>query len=163
VEVGDRKVLWDIEGGHFPRTEEKTPGQFECRKQEGNGGAAREGDQKEWAIRPADKGGGVTIERYGDMAKDGKEELKDQATFKELGKKETRPIILRTQRKLRDMMENEYISRKMRKYLSAKNTHQKVNRKVHKEVKKNGRHPTRVYVSGIWTSTEKIAGLVESE
>ena len=39
----------------------------------------------------------------------------------------------------------------------------KVNRKVHKKIRKNGRHPTRVYVSGIGTPTEGIAGLVEEE
>ena len=48
----------------------------------------------------------------------------------------------------------------------AKNTKagtMKINRKVHKKVKGNGRHPTRVYVSGIGTPTEGIAGLVEEE
>ena len=39
----------------------------------------------------------------------------------------------------------------------------KINRKVHKKVKASGRHPTRVYISGIGTPTEGIAGLVEAE
>ena len=39
----------------------------------------------------------------------------------------------------------------------------KINRKVRKKVKQNGRHPTRVYVSGIGTPIEGIAGLVEEE
>ena len=38
-----------------------------------------------------------------------------------------------------------------------------INRKVHKKVKGSGRHPTRVYISGIGTPTEGIAGLVEEE
>ena len=52
----------------------------------------------------------------------------------------------------------------MRENLSAKNTREgvmKINRKVHKKEKANGRHPTRVYISGIGTPTEGIAGLVE--
>ena len=39
----------------------------------------------------------------------------------------------------------------------------KINRKVHKKVKTSGRHPTRVYISGIGTPTEGIAALVEAE
>ena len=39
----------------------------------------------------------------------------------------------------------------------------KINRKVHKKVKASGRHPTRVYISGIGTPTEGIAALVEAE
>ena len=39
----------------------------------------------------------------------------------------------------------------------------KINRKVHKKVKGSGRHPTRVYISGIGTPTEGIAVLVEEE
>ena len=39
----------------------------------------------------------------------------------------------------------------------------KVNRKIHKKPKENGRNPTRVYISGIGTATEGIAGLVEEE
>ena len=39
----------------------------------------------------------------------------------------------------------------------------KINRKIHKKPKANGRHPTRVYISGIGTPTEGIAGLVEAE
>ena len=50
--------------------------------------------------------------------------------------------------------------------MSAKNKKEgimKINRKVHKKVKASGRHPTRVYISGIGTPTEGIAGLVEAE
>ena len=49
----------------------------------------------------------------------------------------------------------------MREYMSAKNKREgtmKINRKVHKKPKENGRHPTRVYISGIGTATEGIAG-----
>ena len=54
----------------------------------------------------------------------------------------------------------------MRDYMAAKNSRagtMKINRKVHKKVKQHGRHPTRVYISGIGTPTEGIAGLVEEE
>ena len=64
------------------------------------------------------------------------------------------------------MRDRGVITTKMREYMTAKNTKagtMKINRKVHKKLKKNGRHPTRVYVSGIGTPTEGIAGLVEEE
>ena len=64
------------------------------------------------------------------------------------------------------MRDRGVITTKMREYMTAKNTKagtMKINRKVHKNVKQNGRHPTRVYVSGIGTPTEGIAGLVEEE
>ena len=32
---------------------------------------------KDWAVRPADKGGGICVETYESIVKDGFEELKD--------------------------------------------------------------------------------------
>ena len=68
--------------------------------------------------------------------------------------------------KLKDMRDRGVITQKMREYMSAKNKREgtmKINRKIHKKPKASGRHPTRVYISGIGTPTEGIAGLVEAE
>ena len=68
--------------------------------------------------------------------------------------------------KLKEMRDKGVITQKMREYMSAKNKKEgirKINRKIHKKVKGSGRHPTRVYISGIGTPTEGIAGLVEAE
>ena len=50
------------------------------------GRAALEGLQervvkKEWAVRPADKGGGITVEKYSGIREDGFQELQDETTF----------------------------------------------------------------------------------
>ena len=122
--------------------------------------------QKEWAVRPADKGGGITVEPYEDVVEDGKEELRDETTFKRVEKLGINSTISKVESKLKEMRDMGYITTKMREHLSAKNTREgamKINRKVHKKVKENGRHPTRVYISGIGTPTEGIAGLVEEE
>ena len=68
--------------------------------------------------------------------------------------------------KLKELRDRGVITTKMREFMTAKNTKEgvmKINRKVHKKLGKNGRHPTRVYISGIGTPTEGIAGLVEEE
>ena len=121
---------------------------------------------KEWAVRPADKGGGICVEPFEDLVKDGKEELGDETTFGRVEKPGTGSTVRRVEEKLKEMRDNGYITTKMRDYMTAKNTKagvMKLNRKVHKKVKGNGRHPARVYVSGIGTPTEGIAGLVEEE
>ena len=74
--------------------------------------------------------------------------------------------ISKVEAKLKEMRDMGNITTKMRENLSAKNTGpgvMKINRKVHKKVKGSGRHPTRVYISGIGTPTEGVAGLVEEE
>ena len=121
---------------------------------------------KEWAVRPADKGGGVTVEPYAGVVEDGREELRDESTFKRVEKLGVNATIRKVEGKLKDLRDRGCITTKMRENLSAKNTKEgvmKINRKVHKKVKENGRHPTRVYISGIGTPTEGIAGLVEEE
>ena len=121
---------------------------------------------KEWGVRPADKGGGICVESYENIVKDGQEELKDETTFKKINKTGVGSTVRKVEEKLKEMRDRGVITTKMREFMTAKNTKagtMKVNRKVHKKVKKNGRHPTRVYVSGIGTPTEGIAGLVEEE
>ena len=122
--------------------------------------------KKEWAVRPADKGGGITVEPHGDIVKDGKEELKDETTFEKKEKSGLAAITREVEEKLKEMRDRGVITKRMREYMSAKNKKEgvmKINRKIHKKVKSSGRHPTRVYISGIGTPTEGIAGLVESE
>ena len=121
---------------------------------------------KEWAVRPADKGGGITVERYSGIREDGFQELKDETTFEKRKKSGLAAISKEVEEKLKDMRDRGVITQKVREFMSAKNKKEgimKINRKVHKEVKSNGRHPTRVYISGIGTPTEGIAGLVEAE
>ena len=122
--------------------------------------------KKEWAVRPADKGGGITVEPYEHIRQDGKRELGDETTFARVEKPGTSRTIREVETKLKEMRDNGYITTKMRDFLSAKNTKggiMKINRKVHKKINKEGRYPTRVYISGIGTPTEGIAGLVEEE
>ena len=120
--------------------------------------------QKEWAVRMADKG--ITVEPYGTVVEDGREELKDESTFRKVEKLNINSTINKVEAKLKEMRDMGSITTKMRENLSAKNTKpgvMKINRKVHKKIKGNGRHPTRVYISGIGTPTEGVAGLVEEE
>ena len=122
--------------------------------------------KKEWAVRLADKGGGITVEKYGNVREDGFEELKDETTFEKREKSGLAAISKEVEDKLKEMRDRGIITQKMREYMSAKNKKEgmmKINRKVHKKVKGNGRHPTRVYISGIGTPTEGVAGLVEAE
>jgi hypothetical protein len=81
--------------------------------------------KKEWAIRPADKGGGITIERHADMVEDGLMELQDETTFVRIEKSDTGVTIRRVEEKLKDMMAREVITKRMRHFLSAKNTSRK--------------------------------------
>ena len=121
---------------------------------------------KEWAVRPADKGGGICVEPYENLVEDGREELRDETTFKKVSKPGTGSTVRKVEEKLKEMRDRGVITTKMREFMTAKNTKggtMKINRKVHKKVKKNGRHPTRVYVAGIGTPTEGVAGLVEEE
>ena len=121
---------------------------------------------KEWAVRPADKGGGITVEKYADIKQDGFKELEDETTFEKREKSGLAAISREVEEKLKEMREKEVITKKMREYMSDRNKKEgvmKINRKVHKKVKESGRHPTRVYISGIGTPTEGIAGLVEAE
>ena len=121
--------------------------------------------KKEWAVRPADKGGGITVEPFDCMRQDGVKELGDETTFARVEKPGTSRTIREVETKLKEMRDKGYITTKMRDYMSAKNTKggtMKINRKVHKKMKE-GRYPTRVYISGIGTPTEGIAGLVEEE
>ena len=120
---------------------------------------------REWAVRPADKGGGICVEPFENIVEDGREELKDETTFK-VTKSGTGSTVRKVEEKLKEMRDKGVITTKMREFMAAKNTKagtMKINRKVHKKAKQNGRHPTRVYVSGIGTPTEGIAGLVEEE
>ena len=97
--------------------------------------------RKEWAVRPADKGGGITVEPYEDVVGDGQEELKDETTFRKLEKLSINATIGKVERKLKEMRDKGYITTKMRDNLSAKNTKEgtmKINRKVHKKLKGNG-------------------------
>ena len=129
-------------------------------------GLQEEVRKKKWAVRPADKGGGITVEKYEDIKQDGFEELKDETTFEKREKSGLAAISKQVEDKLKEMRDKGIITQKMREFMSAKNKKEgimKINRKVHKKVKASGRHPTRVYISGIGTPTEGIAGLVEAE
>ena len=122
--------------------------------------------KKEWAVRQADKGGGITVERYSGIKEDGFQELQDETTFEKREKSGLAAISKEVEDKLKEMRDKGMITQKMREFMSAKNKKEgimKINRKVHKKVRANGRHPTRVYISGIGTPTEGIAGLVEAE
>ena len=104
--------------------------------------------RKEWAVRPADKGGGICVEPYEHIVEDGIEELKDETTFGKVEKPRTGSTIRKVEEKLKEMRDKGYITTKMRDFLRAKNTKggtMKINRKVHKKVKGNGRHPTSLY------------------
>ena len=106
------------------------------------------------------------MEPYEDLVADGLEELKDETTFAKVEKPGTGSTVRKVEAKLKEMRDKGYITTKMRDFLLAKYTKagtMKINQKVHKKAKKNGRHPTRVYISGIGTPTEGIAGLVEEE
>ena len=121
---------------------------------------------KEWAVRPADKGGGITVEKYESIKEDGFQELTDETTFEKREKSGLAAISKEVEEKLKDMRDRGVITQKMREHMSAKNKKEgvmKINSKVHKKAKGNCRHPTRVYISGIGTPTEGIAGLVEAE
>ena len=122
--------------------------------------------KKDWAVRPADKGGGITVEKYDGIKEDGFRELGDETTFEKREKSGLASISKEVEDKLKEMRDRGVITQKMREFMSAKNKKEgvmKINRKVHKKVKTSGRHPTRVYISGIGTPTEGIAGLVEAE
>ena len=106
------------------------------------------------------------MEPYENIVEDGREELKDETTFRKINKSGTGSTVRKVEEKLKDMRDRGVITTKMRDFMAAKNTKagvMKINRKVHKKLKQNGRHPTRVYISGIGTPTEGIAGLVEEE
>ena len=128
--------------------------------------AAQKVRRKKWAVRPADKGGGITVEKYRNIQEDGFQELKDETTFEKREKSGLTAICKEVEDKLKEMRDRGVITQKMREHMSAKNKKEgtmKINRKVHKKVKANERHPTRVYISGIGTPTEGVAGLVEAE
>jgi hypothetical protein len=117
-------------------------------------------------VRGVDKGGGISIDRYRDLVEDGKKDLEDVSMFEKMARSKVGATISKVEGKLKDMKERGVITARMRAHFLAKNMHEgrmKVNRKVHKQLGKNGRHPTRVYISGIVTPTERIAGLVEKE
>ena len=106
------------------------------------------------------------MEPYEKIVEDGREELKDETTFRKISKAATGSTVRKVEEKLKEMRDRGVITTKMREFMTAKNTKagtMKINRKVHKKAKQNGRHPTRVYISGIGTPTEGIAGLVEEE
>ena len=102
---------------------------------------------KEWAVRPADKGGGICVEPYENIVEDGFEELKDETTFGKVDRPGTGSTVRKVETKLKELRDTGVITTKMREFMTAKNTKagiMKINRKVHKKVGKNGRHPTRV-------------------
>ena len=104
--------------------------------------------------------------RFSQLREDGQRELMDETTFAKVEKAGTSKTIRRVETKLKEMRDRGVITTKMREFMSAKNTRggvMKINRKVHKKTGKNGRYPTRVYISGIGTPTEGVAGLVEEE
>jgi hypothetical protein len=120
----------------------------------------------EWAVRPADKGGGLTVETKSGLVDDGRKELRKADTYRELEGSHVKRTAERVKAKLKDMENRRVISRKV--YFGLQNRHPKagtlkLNRKLHKERNEEGRYPWRAYVSGIGTPTEGVAGLVEWE
>ena len=73
--------------------------------------------KKEWAVRPADKGGGITVEKYEDIKQDGFEELKDETTFEKREKSGLAAISKKVEEKLKEMRDRGIITRKMREYM----------------------------------------------
>lgn len=120
----------------------------------------------EWAVRPADKGGGLTVEKKSSLVEDGRNELRKADTYQDLEGSHVKRTAERVKVKLKDMENRGIISQKL--YFGLQNRHPtagtlKLNRKLHKEKNENGRYPWRAYVSGIGTATEGVAGLVEWE
>jgi hypothetical protein len=96
----------------------------------------------EWAVRLADKGGGITVERKKCIDLDANMEMNKRYTYKEI--EETK--VSSTEKKVKEKLNG-----------------MKLNRKIHKQLNHNGRYQWRAYVSGIGTATESVAGLVEHE
>lgn len=120
----------------------------------------------EWAIRPADKGGGLTVEKKAWIVEDGRKELRKEDTYEETEKTQVKKTADRVKKKLQEMAARGVISEKLLTGLQVKHPKAgtlKLNRKIHKQRNGNGRYPWRAYVSGIGTATEGIAGLVEWE
>jgi hypothetical protein len=120
----------------------------------------------EWAVRPADKGGGITVEKRKWIKMDANRELDKKDMYVDIEKSRIKITESKITEKLSQMMTNGSISKKMRRTMAPKNSRQgvlKLNRKIHKKVDGEGRYPWRAYVSGIGTATEAVAGLVEHE
>ena len=77
--------------------------------------------KKEWAVRPADKGGGITVEKYSGIREDGFQELQDETTFEKREKSGLTAISKEVEDKLKDMRDRGVITQKMREHMSAKN------------------------------------------
>ena len=75
---------------------------------------------KEWAVRPADKGGGITVEKYESIKEDGFQELTDETTFEKREKSGLAAISKEVEEKLKDMRDRGVITQKMREHMSAK-------------------------------------------
>ena len=67
--------------------------------------------RKEWAVRPADKGGGITVEYYSDIRKDGFEELKDETMFEKRERSGLGAISKEVEDKLKDMRDKGIITK----------------------------------------------------
>ena len=145
----------------------KNPGDNMTHDQrEAMGQMAEKVKRGEWAIRPADKGGGISVEKIQCVIEDGRKELDSVDTYKELEKRSMKTTERKIKEKLMEMSRKGAITEKMRKEMQPKNTRQgqmKINRKLHKPLNEEGRYPWRAYMSGIGTTTESIAGLVEHE
>jgi vacuolar-type H+-ATPase subunit E/Vma4 len=120
----------------------------------------------EWAVRPADKGEGLTVDKKQTLVEDGKNELRITSTYKDMEGSQVQNTAERVKAKLQEMFDKAVISRKL--YFGLQNRHPKagtlkVNQKIHKDKNENDRYLWRAYVSGIGTATEGIAGLVEWE
>ena len=90
---------------------------------------------KEWAVRPADKGGGICVEPYENLVEDGREELRDETTFKKVSKPGTGSTVRKVEEKLKEMRDRGVITTKMREFMTAKNTKggtMKINWKIQK-------------------------------
>jgi hypothetical protein len=120
----------------------------------------------EWSVRPADKGGGITVEKRKCVKADTNKELDKADTYRDIEESRLRNTERRVREKLVEMEGNGSVTGKMRKAMQPKNSRQgvmKINRKIHKGVSQGGRYPWRAYVSGIGTAAETVAGLVEHE
>ena len=66
--------------------------------------------RKKWAVRPADKGGGITVEKYRNIQEDGFQELKDETTFEKREKSGLTAICKEVEDKLKEMRDRGVIT-----------------------------------------------------
>jgi hypothetical protein len=120
----------------------------------------------ELSIRPADKGGKITVERAINVLTDGNNELNNSSVYEDIKVSRVKQTTRKLEEKLRKLENNGNITQRMRQYLMTKGGKPgslKVNRKIHKSKNEHGAYPIRAYVAGMNTPTQEVAGLIEFE